>query len=147
VTRRKEMVMGAHDAAMRLVDAFNEGDWDALRAAVVPDVVYLEAGTGRRVEGVDDYIALCRGWKEAFPDVRGTVERSLEGEDVVAQDVIWEGTHTGPLATPNGTIPPSGRRVSVSATVWANERDGRVAEVRHHLDVMALMAQIGALPA
>jgi steroid delta-isomerase-like uncharacterized protein len=139
--------MGAHDAAMRLVDAFNEADWDALRAAVVPDVVYVEAGTGRRTEGVDDYLALCRGWKEAFPDVRGTVERSLEGADVVAQDVIWEGTQTGPLATPNGTVPPSGRRVSVGATVWATERDGRVAEVSHHLDVMTLMAQIGAIPA
>jgi steroid delta-isomerase-like uncharacterized protein len=139
--------MGAHDAAMRLVDAFNEGDWDGFRDAVTPDVVYVEAGTGRRVEGVDDYVALWRGWKEAFPDVLGTVERSLEGEDVVAQDIVWEGTHSGPLATPNGIVPASGRRVSVPATIWATERDGRIAEVSHHLDVMGLMAQIGAVPA
>lgn len=134
--------MSASEAATRLLEAFNEGDWEAFRAGVTEDVVYVEAGTGRTIEGADAYLALCHGWRTAIPDVRGTVRRSLEGDGVVAQEVTWVGTHDGPLPTPNGDIPPTGRPISVDATLWVETRGDAVAEVHHHLDVMALMAQI-----
>ena len=134
--------MSASEVATRLLEAFNDGDWDAFRAGVTDDVVYVEAGTGRTIEGADAYLALCQGWRMAIPDVRGTVHRSLEGDGVVAQEVTWVGTHDGPLPTPNGAIPPTGRPISVDATLWVETRGGAVAEVHHHLDVMALMAQI-----
>ena len=78
--------------------------------------------------------------------MRGTVRRAVEGDGVVAQEVTWTGTHDGPLPTPNGDIPATGRPVSVEATLWVDARDGTVSEVHHHLDVMALLAQIGAMP-
>lgn len=138
--------MGATEVATRMLEAFNDADWDAFRAEVSDDVVYVESGTGRRIEGADAYLALCEGWKRALPDVRGTVRRAVEGDGVVAQEVTWTGTHDGPLPTPNGDIPATGRPVSVEATLWVDARDGRVSEVHHHLDVMALLAQIGAMP-
>jgi steroid delta-isomerase-like uncharacterized protein len=134
--------MSASEVAARLLEAFNEGDWEAFRAGVADDVVYVEAGTGRTIEGADAYLALCQGWRMAIPDVRGTVQRSLEGDGVVAQEVTWVGTHDGPLPTPSGDIPPTGRPISVEATLWVETRGAAVAEVHHHLDVMALMAQI-----
>jgi steroid delta-isomerase-like uncharacterized protein len=138
-------VIAPTEVAIRLMESFNAGDWDAFRADVADDVVYVEAGTGRRIEGADAYLELCRAWRAALSDVRGTVRRSLEGGDVSALEVTWEGTHDGPLPTPSGDIPATGRRVSIEATLWTEVRDGLVIEVHHHLDVMALMAQIGAL--
>ena len=134
--------MSATDTAMRLLDAFNDADWDAFLAGVADDVVYVESGTGRRIEGAEQYLALCQGWRAALPDVHGTVLRSLEGDGVVAQEIAWMGTHDGPLPTPNGDIPATGRPVSLEATLWVQTRGDVVAEVHHHLDVMALMAQI-----
>jgi steroid delta-isomerase-like uncharacterized protein len=134
--------MSASETATRLLEAFNDGDWEVFLAAITDDVVYVEAGTGRRIEGAEAYLALCQGWRTAIPDVRGTVHRTLEGDGVVAQEVTWVGTHDGPLPTPNGDIPASGRPISVEATLWVEVRGDAVAEVHHHLDVMALMAQI-----
>ena len=138
--------MTAIETATRLLKAFNDGDWDAFLAGVTDDVVYVESGTGRRIEGADAYLALCHGWRTALPDVSGTVHRALEGGGVVAQEVTWTGTHDGPLPTPDGDIPATGRAVSVDATLWIETRGDAVAEVHHHLDVMALMAQIGGYP-
>ena len=138
--------MTASETATRLLEAFNVGDWDAFRAGVTDDVVYVESGTGRRIESADAYLALCQGWRAALPDVSGTVHRALEGGGVVAQEVTWTGTHDGPLPTPDGDIPATGRAVSVDATLWIETRGDVVAEVHHHLDVMALMAQIGGYP-
>jgi steroid delta-isomerase-like uncharacterized protein len=134
--------MSASETATRLLEAFNDGDWEAFREGVTDDVVYVEAGTGRTIEGAQAYLALCQGWRMAIPDVRGTVHRALEDDGVVAQEVTWVGTHDGPLPTPNGDIPATGRAISVDATLWVETRGDAVCEVHHHLDVMALMAQI-----
>lgn len=133
--------------ADRLLQAFNEADWGTFRAGLADDAVYVEAGTGRRIEGADAYLALCQGWKEALPDVHGTVERMLADGTTVAQEVTWRGTHDGPLETPNGTVPPTGVSVTIPATLWMSVSGDAVAEVHHHLDVLSLLAQIGALPA
>ncbi len=133
--------------ADRLLQAFNGADWSTFRAGLADDAVYVEAGTGRRIEGADAYLALCQGWKEALPDVRGTVQRVLAEGGTVAQEVTWQGTHAGPLETPGGTVPASGASVSVPATLWISVSGDEVAEVHHHLDVLTLLAQIGALPA
>ena len=141
--------MGTEDAAAvarEVVEAFNAADWGRFRAALADGVVYEETGTGRRVEGADAYVRLCQGWREAFPDVAGTVRRAVAGGGTAAAEVAWAGTHRGPLETPGGTIPATGRRVEAAATLWVEARGGQAAAIRHHLDVLALLQQVGALP-
>ena len=65
-----------NQAAADLTHAFNDADWDRFRNRLAPELVYNETGTGRRAEGVDAYLALCQGWKEAMPDVSGTIRKS-----------------------------------------------------------------------
>lgn len=132
--------------AAELVDAFGAGDWQRLRATLQPDVVYEETGTQRRTEGADEYVRLCQGWKAGFPDARGTVRRTVASGQTVVQEIAWEGTHRGPLAGPGGTIPPSGKPIRTLGTMWYMVADGRVREIHHHLDVLALLQQVGALP-
>jgi steroid delta-isomerase-like uncharacterized protein len=132
--------------ATELTNAFNEADWDRARSMLTPDAVYSETGTGRRVEGFDAYVELLKGWKEALPDARGTIGRSLAGDGTVAQEVLWEGTHTGPMQTPNGILEASGNRISVQGALWITFEGDKVREVHHHLDVLSLLQQIGALP-
>ena len=53
------------------------------------------------------------------------------------------GTHTGPLATPMGVIPPTGRRVDFPlCDVW-EVRDGKVVSTHNYFDVMSLLGQLG----
>jgi steroid delta-isomerase-like uncharacterized protein len=132
--------------ATDLIDAFNEGDWDRLEQHLARDVLYAESGTGRRVEGVAAYLQLCRGWKDAFPDVNGTVTNAVAGDDTAVLEIRWDGTHTGPLETPAGPIPASGNRITVDASFWTRHDGDSIQEIHHHLDVLALLQQIGALP-
>ena len=132
--------------AADLIDAFNEADWERFRAVLSPDAVYAETGTGRRVEGADAYVQLCQGWKDALPDVRGTIRGAVAGADTVAQEILWEGTHTGPMQTPGGTLEPAGARISVEASLWARFEGEKAREVHHYLDVLTLLQQIGAMP-
>ena len=130
-----------------VVEAFNQSDWKRLRARLSDDVMYEETGTGRRITGADEYVQLCQGWKQAFADVAGTIQRSATNGELAALEIVWEGTHTGPLPGPAGIIPPTGRRSPVQATMWFETGGGKVTQVRHHLDMMHLLQAIGALPA
>jgi steroid delta-isomerase-like uncharacterized protein len=131
--------------ATDLIDAFNEADWDRLEEHLAHEVLYTETGTGRRVEGVAAYLQLCQGWKEAFPDATGTVTNAVAGDDIAVLEIRWDGTHTGPLETPAGPVRASGNRIAVDASFWARYEGDSIQEIHHHLDVLALLQQIGAL--
>src|SRR5687767_180621 len=100
-----------------MVVAFNAADWDRVREYLAPDVVYAETGTGRNAIG---------------------------GDARAAQEILWEGTHTGPLQTPAGVLEASGSRIAVEGSVWVRFEGDKAQEVHHYLDVMALLQQIGA---
>jgi hypothetical protein len=78
--------------------------------------------------------------------VTGTIRRAVAGSEVVAEEIVWAGTHLGPLETPGGTVPATGRRVEAEATLWVTVRGGTATAIRHHLDVLTLLQQVGALP-
>jgi steroid delta-isomerase-like uncharacterized protein len=139
----------ANDSATRVatdaVEAFNSADWSRFRELLAADIVYEETGTQRRVSGRDAYVELCQGWKQAFPDARGTIHRSVASGDTSVQEITWTGTHEGELQTPAGPVPASGAKIEVRATFWATVAAEQVKEARHHLDVLTLLQQVGAL--
>ena len=81
------------------VAAFNSGDWEQMRAGLASDSRYDELGTERRIDGPEKILELFKGWKQAFPDAVGTVTSAVASGDKAALEVIWKGTHTGPLTT------------------------------------------------
>lgn len=131
--------------AGEIIEAFNSDDWARFKAPFAANLVYEESGTGRRTEDADAYVQLTKQWKQAFPDAKGTIRNSLSSGNTVAQEVLWEGTQTGPLPTPTGTLPPSGRRVMVPATLWLTFQGEQVREIHHHIDVMGMMQQLGVM--
>jgi steroid delta-isomerase-like uncharacterized protein len=125
------------------IEAFNRGDWDLTRGVYAPDAVFDELATGRRFEGVEEMIAALQGWREAFPDARGTITNAFSSGNQVVQEVTWEGTQSGELESPQGPIPASNRRVVVRAVQVLTLDDGRIKENRHYFDMMGLLQQIG----
>jgi steroid delta-isomerase-like uncharacterized protein len=140
-------MVGATETARAVVDAFSNADWDRMRTLVSPDIVYQETGTGRHLQGVEDYLAMCQTWRQAFPDVTGKISTTLADGGTVAIEVTWTGTHTGPLASPTGEIPATGKPIQVECTLWYQIAGDRVENLRSHLDVLGMLTQLGILPA
>ena len=138
----QDVIRLARDA----VDAFNEGDWDRSRAQLTANTVYNELGTQRSLKGPDEIIGALQGWKQAMPDVKGSVTNSYAIGNTVTLEVTWRGTQTGPLESPAGTIPASGKSQTTPAA-WILEYDGdKVKESRHYFDMVTFLTQIGAMP-
>ncbi len=132
--------------AREVVEAFNASDWERTRALMTPDYLYNEVGTQRRIQGPEEVVAALQGWKEAMPDATGTVTNAFASGNTVTLEITWEGTHTGPLEGPTGTIPASGKR-QVTPSAWILTFEGeKIKESHHYFDMLSLLAQIGAIP-
>ena len=131
--------------AKEAVEAFNKSDWDRYMA-LAGSGLYNEVGTGRQLRGPAEIRAALEGWKKAMPDVKGTVTNAFASGNKAVLEVTWQGTQTGPMDGPAGTLPPSGKRQTTPAA-WVFEFDGdKVKESRQYFDMMSLMQQIGATP-
>jgi len=138
--------MTSTDVAREQVEAFNAGDWERFRTTLSDGSVYDEHATQRHLEGQDAILDANRGWKEAFPDARGTVERAMGGNGTVTLEITWEGTQTGPLHAPGGDLPPSSRHVSVKAAQVHLMEGDKIRETHHYFDMMGMLQQLGAMP-
>ncbi len=128
------------------LDAFARGDWDTYKAGLADDAKYEEEATQRTVNGPDEILDLVKKWKEAFPDVKGTIKSSFQSGDSVVIELEWTGTHTGPLTGQFGTIPATGKFGKVPAVEVIRFDGDKVIETRHYFDLMTLLQQIGVAP-
>lgn len=95
-------------------------------------------------ESAEQQKAWHRMERDAFPDKRFTVEDAIaEGDKVVLRWTV-RGTHRGPFWTPVGTIPATGKSVTVEATVTYRLEGGRIAEEWISLDWLDAVQQLGA---
>jgi steroid delta-isomerase-like uncharacterized protein len=132
--------------AREQVTAFNNSDWEQLRAGLAADASYDELGTQRKVEGPEKIVELFKGWKTAFPDAAATVTSTVASGNKAGLEVTWKGTHTGPLEAAGGTIPASGKSQETPAAMFFTFEDGKITESRQYFDSMTLLKQIGAQP-
>ena len=128
------------------IDAFNAGDWERFKATLTPNSIDDEVATGQRTQGPDQIAQNAQGWKQAFPDARGTVTSAVASGNTATLEITWEGTHTGTLEGPGGSIPPSGKRVAMRAVQVITFEGDKVKENHHYFDMMTLLQQIGAIP-
>jgi steroid delta-isomerase-like uncharacterized protein len=140
------MAQSVIDAAKAPVIAYNNKDWTAARAAFTSDATYDEVATHRRVQGVDDILALWRGWATAIPDSKATFHTERAADGTVVIELTWRGTHTGPLKTPDGEIPATGRKIEVRACQVIEVANGKAKVMRHYFDMATLLQQLGVTP-
>lgn len=133
-----------HAAAMRRVyDVVNAGDLDAFGRLLADDFAEREAlpGFAPDKSGVIEYFRMLVA---AFPDLRMVPEDVIAGGDKAVARVRLTGTHTGPFMGMAAT----GRRVEVPLVdIIRFGDDGLAREHWGVVDQLALLQQLGALPA
>ena len=106
-----------------------------------PDLVEHQFGTaGRGAEAIAHVKAAIRDVHAAMPDLRFTIEDSVETGDVIWVRVRGQGTATGPFFGP-----PSGQPVAFTVIDICRIADGRIAEHWGVPDRFAVLAQTGVL--
>jgi len=110
---------------------------------VNPDVEFV---TPQGPADAAGWVEFSQNFAAGFPDGRHLPPYVIQNGDDLAIEGIWEGTNLGPLATPQGVLPPTGARVELRYAGIAKIRGDKLAAVRVYFDQVALMGQLGLLP-
>jgi steroid delta-isomerase-like uncharacterized protein len=132
--------------ARAFYESWNERDFDRGAELVAEDGVQTIVGSGERFEGPDGFRRFSRMWADAFPDGRVEIESLIEAGDRVVVEFVGRGTHTGPLVSPMGEIPPTGRTVELRLCDVYEFRNGKMQAQRSYFDTASLMQQLGIMP-
>jgi len=131
------------DLIRGLFEAWNRRDFDYASERTAPDAVLIDCGSGAVFRGREGGRQYYTAWADAFPDGEITVDRIIEAGDVVVAEYTGTGTHTGTFVTPGGTIPPTGKAVTLHLCDITEIKDGMVHKQHAYLDSGSLMAQLG----
>ena len=88
-------------------------------------------------------VGFLQAFRVAFPDMQHSLDPQIAEGDRVVTPLTFRGTHRGELQG----IPGSGRRVEIRALNIHRIVGGKIAQAETVADMMALMQQIGAIPA
>ena len=133
------------DTAAHFVTAFNAHDERALNA-LHADNIKFDAPGGFKATNAHEATAYAMRWLKGFPNGKLTVRSEIVSAPWIAQEVIMEGTNTGPLEGPAGTIQPTNRRVIGKGVQILRVEDGKITEARIYFDQLEQMTQLGLIP-
>ena len=129
--------------ARRMYELINTGDVDGFGELLAADFVEHEELPGLEPtrEGVK---AFFRMYRAAFPDLRMGAQDVLVSGDKVVVRARATGTHQGDFMG----IPPTGKQVDVQLIdIMRFGSDGLVRDHWGVFDALAMMQQLGAVPA
>lgn len=136
----------AKDTAVKFVAAFNAHDEKALLSLHAPDVRF-EAPSGVHFNSTTDATEHAMRWLKAFPNGKMTVRHEIVSGPWIVQEITMEGTHSGPLDSPMGTVPPTHKKVVSKGVQLLRIENGKVAEAHVYYDQFDYMSQLGLIPA
>ena len=132
----------ALDAVNRFYSLFADGKLDAADELFAEDAKFvMPPGPMTKAE----HRVLGDGFKAAFPDSNMVVEHAVDGGDEVFVEGRYLGTHTGPMESPQGTIPATGNKIELRFADYFRVSGGLITDHRTYWDQAQMMTQLGLM--
>ena len=84
-------------------------------------------------------------YAKAFPDMHRELYRFFNIGDVVVVELALQGTHKGPLPTPMGILPPTGKRMDAPCCDVFRLVNGKIQSFNCYPSGTVIFAQLGVL--
>jgi ketosteroid isomerase-like protein len=134
----------AGEVVGRFYQEFGVGNIDGALSVCADDLEIVDPGMGR-VRGRDRFREYLKTFKRAMPDAQAIVEQTVEAGETVAVEGRFTGTHTGPLATEEGDVEPTGAEVDLRFADVSRVREGKIVAYHTYYDQLGLLTQLGLM--
>lgn len=124
------------------IDAFNQGDPDAVARCFTPDRVFTDVGTGQRAEGRLAMRQHIVGFLAMFTDLQVELSNFLSAEGHFANEWTMTGIHTGDAPG----LAATGRSFRINGAGIGEVREGEVQTATMYWNMADLLTKIGMSP-
>ena len=130
----------------KAIDCINAHDLDTYATLHGDDFELTDTATGETFRGPEGARKNMEGWFTPFPDANVEVVNLVAADEWVVVEAIGRGTHTGPLPSPEGEVPATGKSITLPFCSTLRVRDGKAVSGRDYYNLAAVMMQLGLLP-
>jgi ketosteroid isomerase-like protein len=134
------------ELATRFYESFDAGDINAVLSVFSEDLETTDPGMGT-VHGLGPFREYIETLKRGVPDARAVIDHMYDANDAVIVEGRFVGTFTGPLASPDGDIEPTGASVDLRFADVSRARKGRIVSYHTYYDQLGLLTQLGVMQA
>ncbi|MCC5829167.1 MAG: nuclear transport factor 2 family protein [Phycisphaeraceae bacterium] len=128
----------------RAVHAFNAHDVDAVVDIYARNAALDDPPNPEPIRGRDAIRAAYAEMFRAFRDIQVACRNRHIHDGCMIYELRLTGTNDGPLTTPEGELPATGRTIDLPASVFADlDDDGRFHAVRRYYNVATMTRQLG----
>jgi uncharacterized protein (TIGR02246 family) len=142
----KEAIVGeAREVMDQMTAASNNKDFDALGKLYAEDAV-VTTPDGGEIHGRERIVEYFKGYGDAFSESKFEPAAAHEAGNVAIDEGYFVGTNTGPLTTPAGEQPATGKQIRLRECDIAVVEGGVITQHRFYYDQMEFLSQLGLLP-
>jgi ketosteroid isomerase-like protein len=126
--------------------AIEARDWEAYGSVFAEDLRMVTPALPGTTRGREARLQFVQGIMVSFPDGVVKVQRYFGKGDWACVEVLFTGTHIGPMPGPGGTeIPPTNKSVKWPYCMVMRFEDGLVSELYEYYDQVSLLTQLGLM--
>lgn len=130
-------------ARQLIEEVFNQGNISLIDTLLATDFIEHEELPPGVPSGREAPKQLTTMLRSAFPDFKATINDLIAEGDKVVIHMTWNGTQQGEFMG----IPPTGKRISIGIFDILRIAEGQIVEHWGLMDSMAMMQQLGVIPA
>jgi steroid delta-isomerase-like uncharacterized protein len=134
----------ARDLGTSWFETVKSGDVAAVQSLLAEEVDFQAAGM--RLTEPEQIAGFVGAYTTGFPDMDFTVDVWVEEGDTAVAEGRFTGTHTGPMSSPMGEIPATGRSIDLPFTTVFQVEGGKLTAHRAYWDNTSMMTQLGLMP-
>ena len=138
--------MTANEAAIRKAyQVAEDKDIQGWVNSFTEDGTFTDQSIGVTYRGPEELGRTVETYAKAFPDMHRELYRFYVIGDMVVVELALQGTHKGPLELPQGTVPPTGKRMDAPCCDVFRLKDGKIQSFNCYPSGTVMLAQLGLL--
>jgi predicted ester cyclase len=147
-SNRKDFLVNNEQIIRRAYELAEKVDVKGWVECFTPDGTFTDMSIGVTYRGPDGPTGLGKTvevYAKAFPDMHRELYRVFSVGDVVVVELALQGTHKGPLSTPMGILPPTGKRMDAPCCDVFRIVNGKIQSFNCYPSGTVIFAQLGVL--
>lgn len=109
------------------------------------DGIFVNESVGITYRRPNEWDYPVRNYGTAFADMHRELYDLWTVGDTVIVRLALQGTHTGPLETPFGTIPPTGKRMDAPCADFFELENGKIKKFDCFPEASVILTQLGVI--
>lgn len=127
----------------RYMKVWNDGNLDVIDELHESGYVRHYVDVYEDIVGIDAYKKWVTDIRTSFPDFTITIDEKIFTNDKIVVKGSATGTNTGPLRTPMGELPPTGKKIRFRLADIIQVVDGKITEEWIYYNQAPVLLQLG----